>query len=63
MTPYLSDQFKARVMPDKKIKRAKEAPDMADLPLFNGAIRGHEEAQEQAQPTFATTEGDPVCRP
>lgn len=49
MTDYLSDAFKARQMPNKKIRRVKEAPTMDDLPLFNGKKREHEEAQEASQ--------------
>ncbi len=48
-TGYLSDAFKARQMPNRKIRRAKEAADLSDLPLFNQPQRTHEESQRQAQ--------------
>lgn len=55
MTDYLSDAFKTRSMPNTKIRRRKEAPDMSDLPLFNHMIRTHEETQTQAQPVLTPT--------
>jgi hypothetical protein len=51
---YLSDAFKARTMPNTKIRRTHEKPDLADLPLFNATIRTHEDAHDQAQPALTT---------
>jgi hypothetical protein len=49
---YLSDAFQARQMPNRKLKRAKEKPDMDDLPLFSRVKREHEEKQQDSQLTI-----------
>lgn len=49
MQDYLSPAFQARQMPNTKIKKIHEKPDMSDLPLFNRIIAIHEDNQKSSQ--------------